>query len=135
MRVVKSRREVGSMRIILGPRSSVSRSEHGYFAPGTSANPGGRPAIDKEVVKLARANSLDCIRALIEIRDDQGAPPGVRAFCANSILDRAIGKVREFVEGDPERIELVEAMMTALRAGIVRTTRRTLTYEGDSDER
>ena len=112
------------------------RSQHGYFAKGSSFNPGGRPAIEKDVIALARENSLESIRTLVEIRDDITAPHGVRVFAANSILDRAVGKVKEFVDGDPERIDMVQALMTALRvSGAVRTQRRiTLDVDASDDE-
>ena len=81
--------------------------------------------------RARRENSLDLIRTLVELRDDPSVQPGVRAFCANSILDRAIGKVKEFVDADPERVDMVQALMTALQmGGTLRTTRR-LTLDVD----
>ena len=116
------------------PPIGPARLKHGYWAPGQTGNPGGRPAIEKEVIALARENSLDSIRTLVELRDDPSVQPGVRAFCANSILDRAIGKVKEFVDADPERVDMVQALMTALQmGGTLRTTRR-LTLDVDKSD-
>ena len=101
----------------------VPQGQHGHWIKGVSANPGGRPAIDREVVTLARQNSLASIRTLVELRDDKSVAPGIRAFCANSILDRAIGKPKEYVGDDLERAELIEALMRAMSASNVRIVR------------
>jgi hypothetical protein len=133
---VKRRREE-VCRVMRGDYDShlpTSRSQDGRWQPGQSANPGGRPAIEREVISLAREHSLDSIRTLVAIRDDPDVPPAVRAFCANSVLDRAIGKVREYVDGDDhERVEMVEALVTALRVGGVRTQRRVIGHDSPDD--
>jgi hypothetical protein len=103
-----------TMRSLTAPPAARARS--GNWLPGYCPNPGGRPAIEREVIALARQCSLDSIRTLVEIRDNTNTPAAVRCFAANCVLDRAIGKPREFVGDDLERTELVRALLEAMGA-------------------
>lgn len=72
------------------------------FQPGKSGNPGGRPKIPAEVRELARALTMEAIETHAEIMRDKEAPPAARAASANAILDRALGKPTQPVDGDGE---------------------------------
>jgi hypothetical protein len=52
----------------------------------------------KEIVDLARTNSVDAVNTLSDIMRDPIAPHAARIAAANSILDRAFGKPKEFVD-------------------------------------
>lgn len=68
----------------------------GKWKKGQSGNPGGRPKEEREVVALARENSPEAIRRLVEwMRSDNGK---VSIMAANAILDRAFGKPAQAVQ-------------------------------------
>lgn len=73
------------------------------FQKGKSANPGGRPKIEREIVDLARANSVEAINTLVGIMRSSDAKPNERAVAANAILDRAFGKPKQSVQVDDRR--------------------------------
>lgn len=45
------------------------------FRPGVSGNPGGRPRELRDVTELARSHSPEAIETLVEIMNDETAPP------------------------------------------------------------
>jgi hypothetical protein len=94
---------------------SLGRDQHGHFAPGNSFNPGGRPALEREVVALARSKGVDCIKTLLTLKDDPKVPPSVRAYAANSVLDRGFGRVRDMVSDASDNAELLDAMQQAMQ--------------------
>ncbi len=59
---------------------------------GQSGNPGGAPKRATEVVLLARSYTLDAIRTLALLMLDENVKPRDRAYCADIILDRGLGK-------------------------------------------
>jgi hypothetical protein len=69
------------------------------FRPGQSGNPGGRPAGHIAIRTLAASLAPRAIRRLGWLID-HGKPDHVRAFAANAILDRAIGKPVQAVSID-----------------------------------
>jgi hypothetical protein len=62
------------------------------WRPGQSANPGGRPQKANEVAILARSYTLDAIQTLATLMLDPEVKPRDRAYCADIILDRGVGK-------------------------------------------
>jgi hypothetical protein len=62
------------------------------FKPGNRANPSGRPKAIISLVKLARAQTEDSIKTLVQVRDDTNAPAAARVGAANALLDRGWGK-------------------------------------------
>src|SRR5262245_17942174 len=49
------------------------------FKPGNRANPGGRPKAIISLVELARTQTEESIRTLVQVRDDANAPAAARA--------------------------------------------------------
>lgn len=69
---------------------TVTRDKNGHFLPGSSANPGGRPAIIKEIQTLARSHSDEAIATLVAcMKDEDGR---VRVAASIALLDRGYGK-------------------------------------------
>ncbi len=63
----------------------------GRFQPGYSGNRAGRPVVLAEVRAAARRAALSSLATLARIRDDDRAPPGVRAAAADRLLQWAFG--------------------------------------------
>jgi Family of unknown function (DUF5681) len=77
------------------------------FKPGVSGNPGGRPRrpttvearrIEADVKALARECAPEAVSTLKAIMVSERAPPAARIAAANSLLDRAHGKVKQELE-------------------------------------
>jgi len=56
------------------------------------------------VAKLLESSALDSIFTILEIRDDPTAPKAVRRACADSLLDRFLGKPTVHVEHEASRM-------------------------------
>jgi hypothetical protein len=61
------------------------------------ANAGGRPKAIISLVELARAQTEDSIKTLVQVRDDTNAPAAARVGAANALLDRGWGKPAQTV--------------------------------------
>ena len=61
------------------------------FPPGTSGNPGGRPRVLPEMRQLARSLTSAALGTLADMM--RNGPPNVRLAAAESLLERAWGKV------------------------------------------
>lgn len=70
------------------------------FKPGQSGNPGGRPAAEREVLRLARDHSPAAIQKLAEWMHSDNARASIAACVA--ILDRAFGKPTQPICGDDD---------------------------------
>jgi hypothetical protein len=62
------------------------------FKKGEVHNPGGRPAVVREIRDACQAEGLNCVQTLIKIRDNENFPPITRIAAANSLLDRGYGR-------------------------------------------
>lgn len=60
------------------------------FQKGQSGNPGGRPAIAKEIKELALTKSEEAFQKIVGLLDDPD--PKIVMAAAKEILDRAYGK-------------------------------------------
>jgi hypothetical protein len=68
------------------------------FKPGQSGNPGGRPAILKEVQELARNCTTEAVETLREIMRNKKAPAQARVAASSAMLDRGWGKPLQAVD-------------------------------------
>ena len=78
--------------------TNIKRDSAGHFAPGVSANPGGRVKIDPEAKEILKAATPRAARRLVEMIDSKSEK--IAAVACNSILDRVLGK--------PEAVSKVE---------------------------
>lgn len=78
--------------------TNIKRDSAGHFAPGVSANPGGRVKIDPEAKEILKAATPRAARRLVEMIDSKSEKIAIVA--CNSILDRILGK--------PEAVSKVE---------------------------
>jgi hypothetical protein len=70
------------------------------FTPGNKAAKGfGRPAKNNDVVALARSYTQRAIRCLVQVMDDEDAPPASRVSAATAILDRGWCRPAQAVVG------------------------------------
>ena len=69
-----------------------TRNSRGWFKPGVSGNPGGRPREVSDIRALAQERTQDALDALTEIVSNKKAPPAARVAAANSLLDRGYGR-------------------------------------------
>ena len=79
------------------------------FQKGQSGNPGGRPKILADVRELARAHTTSAMNALVQIVEDENAPPAARVTAANSLLDRAYGKPEAKIDANISRHAVIRA--------------------------
>lgn len=85
------------------------------FEKGKSGNPGGRPALLKEVRALAGEFTEEAVRGLVAIARDETQPAPARVAAWDKILDRAVGKAAQPQTGEggegPIRlkIEIIDA--------------------------
>ena len=56
-----------------------------------------------KIAKLLESSAVDSIYTLITLRDDNEAPKAVRRACADSLLDRWLGKATVHVARDEDR--------------------------------
>ena len=70
----------------------MDRKANGTFAPGTSGNPGGRPAQLSQVIELARAKTTKMVETLTDIVLDTDQPTRDRVKAADIVLCRGWGQ-------------------------------------------
>src|SRR5262245_26051386 len=66
------------------------------FEKGNTIGRHGRRKRDPTVTQLCRDASPEAVETLIEIMRDERAPHGVRAHCADKIIERAWGKAPQY---------------------------------------
>lgn len=71
--------------------ASANLTQH-QWKPGQSGNPGGRPAVIREVRDIARGHTATAMDTLVAIMTNSEAPPAARVAAAAHVLDRGYGK-------------------------------------------
>ena len=104
----------------------AERDENGkWIKGGGSPNPGGRPAILREVQELARSYTTTAITTLAKMCEDEKAPHMARVASSIALLDRGWGKPSQPIGGAEDlpplqaarRLSDEELMRIALSAG------------------
>jgi Family of unknown function (DUF5681) len=62
------------------------------FQPGQSGNPGGKRKQPTNLAELARTATPQAMQTLVDIMNNEKASFAVRAYCAEKVLDRSLGK-------------------------------------------
>jgi hypothetical protein len=96
-----------------GTPSAIARTARGYFAPGVSGNPRGRPPLPREMKEVLECAAPRAIARLIELieSDDER----VAAACANSVLDRLYGKPTQVTDAKVETTSIQAAHLRVLQ--------------------
>ena len=74
------------------------RKPNGQFAPGTSGNPGGRPAQLTEIVEMSRKTTPEIIETMTTIMLDTDEPTLARIRAGEFLANRGWGKPVEVLE-------------------------------------
>ena len=93
-----------------------ARDELGRLLPGHTANPGGRPLAERDVVALAREGSPAAIRRLMTIVDDPEAPYAAQIAAATRVLDRAFGRPKQAIDVEQQGKTLEQILMAIAAA-------------------
>jgi hypothetical protein len=80
----------------------------------------------RDMMELFKAERINTLATLIELRDDPGTPASVRAMVCKDILDRSLGKAVQRIEAmgevhsdDPvKEVEMLEADIKRLRDSV-----------------
>lgn len=91
--------KAGAWRYKAGTKDQFGNAIGGKWVKGSpSANPSGRTGREKEVIEFCQAVSMDMAEVLYGIAMNPDATEKGRIQCANSLLDRALGKPKQQTE-------------------------------------
>lgn len=65
---------------------------------GVSPNPGGRPAVIRDLREAAQGYSAEALETLASMMRDQASPPAAKVAAARELLDRGFGKAVQAVD-------------------------------------
>ena len=77
------------------------RGDRGRWLPGSSANPGGRPAVLTDVRNLARQHTPAAVAKLAHIME-KGKSEQACIAAASALLDRGWGRPTQPIAGDDD---------------------------------
>ena len=92
-------------------RPPVERNANGRWANGNSGNPNG---MRNAFPEWFRDRGPDALKHILNVMDDDGADPDLRLRCAEKIVERVYGKVKQSVEVDGS----INAVLTELISAI-----------------
>ena len=72
--------------------TNIKRDSAGHFAPGVSANPGGKAKMPDDVKAALKAASPEAVALLVQVMQNPKEKTAYRLEAAKTILDRAYGK-------------------------------------------
>src|SRR6266403_890718 len=93
--------------------SVIRRDQNGYFLPGVSGNPSGRPKGAGEIRELARQyvpDALAKIASLVRSNDEK-----VALAASQEILNRVFGRPLQAVEAETVKWDMGQLYLAALR--------------------
>lgn len=70
------------------------------FPPGVSGNPGGRPKKDPVLAEMLLAAGPRAVQLLIETVSNESAKLELRVQCANTIIERIMGKTSQPIQAE-----------------------------------
>ena len=68
-------------------------------------NTGGRPKKDQRVTEMLTKACPEAVQLLIDTMTDEEAKPELRVQCANTIIDRVMGKAAQPIKADVYKAE------------------------------
>lgn len=101
------------------------------FKPGQSGNPAGRKpgtgytkedtGVVIDLKKLAREKTEEALKTLVDVMQDQKAPPAAKVAAASVLLDRGWGKATQIIEAkigplDNMSAEELQALVSTIDA-------------------
>ena len=86
------------------------------WKPGQSGNPKGDTGAKREVLELARMNSVAALKRIVALMDDKNAPKTVQLAAAMHILDRALGRPKQTVDVEQTGRTLEQILMAIAAA-------------------
>ncbi len=91
------------------PATQLARKSNGHFLPGTTPNPGGRPAIVTRMRELAQEQTEAALKTLVGcLADEDGR---VRVAAAVALLDRGYGRPAQSVQVDTDGATLMAGLV------------------------
>ena len=69
-----------------------TRGSDGRFIKGVSGNPSGKPPMPAVIKELLQNATPDAVELLIETMKDESVKTDIRVRCAETIIDRVLGK-------------------------------------------
>ncbi len=86
------------------------------WKPGQSGNPKGDTGAKREVLELARMNSMAALKRIVALMDDPKAGKAVQLAAAVHILDRAFGRATQMVDVEQQGRSLEEILRAVWEA-------------------
>ncbi len=94
--------------------SPQRRDQNGRFLPGgSSLNPGGRPAVLREVQEVARQHTAAAISRLLELLGSNDGRIALAA--AEQLLDRGWGKPMQMQQADVRKLDVGALWLGAMQ--------------------